>query len=713
MTIDLTKLSDEDLLALNAKLNGQGPSVATDPMLEHPKVTPMVAVGRGMMDIAQGGKELFLKMTGSPKAEEYSANLAREIETYEKGREDPSNIDWWRIGGQTAGAIPFTAPVAAVGAATKLPWFLRGAANLMGMGAVQGAATGAVIPLPAGSDPENFARDKAVQTGVGAAAGAIVPPVVGAVVKALAPYVAVPASRLVDTVRGYLQRGAFTTATGELTAEGRELVARIGLDPDNLPDEVRQSLSGRVADSVAENRGLPVDQRLRDERMRRVTGEPTTAGQRSRDFEQQQLENSMAKNVEVGGPLRQRLDSQNAGLIARGKQMVDDLEAEGVDTYDVGKRAASFVKAYDKKTQNAVSQLYKAARSKAEASDLGMSPDKFLQTMKDMEYEFGSETLLPKLKLWMKRNGLVDDDLNLVSAGPNSTRGVEVNKVEELRKMLGSMRGEGMEARNNNRLVKKLLRSLDEDVMDWAGEDVYQSARSAASARFRDLEIPGVRELIDGDIAPEEFVDKFIRRGAIDDIVNFRDYTFRSKDPEAKELWDSIKSQVLREIFDDSVNIGTRDSLGNPEFSSTAMQRALNKWGKHGLSDRRLEAIFTKQERAALKDILEAARDRVPVKGSTNYSGTSADFWNTVDRIINALPMGSAMRMVFRGATEGARAGAKKAEATDVVEKALRPPSVSRNEEVTGEIVRGITPPSKTFLQMAPGEYVRQRKEER
>lgn len=724
MTIDVPKLSNEEALALWNQMNGGQASakpvsstyVQPDPEdRKHADAGVMARIGRGFMDIGQGTTELYKHVTGSEDADQYTRDLKDELARYERGRGDQADtFDPARVVGQTAALLPFTEGAGLVAGASKLPGILRAGARFLSMGAAQGAAAGLAVPPPDKSPAENYVSDKTTQGVVGAVTGLVVPPIVKAVAGGLAPYTTIPLARLANTVWEHMKLGALVTAEGEMTSAGRALIQKLGYDPDNVPEEVKKSLSTQVNKSVDPSLdGLPPEQRVRAERMKRVTGEDATTGQITRNFEDQQTENSLAKNSSVGAPLRTRFDSQNAGLINAGDNLTEAAGGTAKDPYEVGKLASEFVKGTDKAASDAVSEVYKLANQRAQELDLGMSPDKLLEKLENLKYQYGADTVLPKVKMWLKDQGLMDADGNLVRVGPNSTRGIEVTKIEELRKMLGGMYGEGLDARNHNRVVRSLIRSLDQDVMDWAGEDVYKGARAAAKARFDDLEIPGIKDLINGDVAPEDFVDKFVRRGKIDDLQAFRDYSFKSKDPMARNLWDSTKAEALRQIFGGAVRRSSVDSLGNPEFTAVALENSLAKWGKNGIADRRFDILFTPQEKATLNEILQVAKDRIPTRGTVNHSNSSADFWNTLDRVIASAPIPGVARMAFRGALRAAKGGVQDVKNEEAVSKAMTPPNVARKAEQVSRTQGILTPPITTFLNLVPSELRRKKMEER
>jgi hypothetical protein len=131
------------------------------PELEQPPI--LARIGRGMMDIAQGSKQLYLKgkdaITGDNEAEDYTRHVDEEVALYEKGRGEKAGIDWWRIGGNVAATLPVALLPGAASA---------GVAVRTGAGALQGATASALNFTPEG-------ESKMDQVVTGAIAGGALP----------------------------------------------------------------------------------------------------------------------------------------------------------------------------------------------------------------------------------------------------------------------------------------------------------------------------------------------------------------------------------------------------------------------------------------------------------------------------------------------------------------------------------------------------------
>src|SRR5688572_8300822 len=156
------------------------------PELEKPGV--MVGVGRGMMDLYQGIKQLGLRakdqFTGGKEADEYTKSVSDEIKLYEQGRGKDAGFDWARLAGNIA--TPAIAVPGGVGAT---------AARQAATGAALGAAQSGAMFTEEGDS-------KAAQTGVGALVGAALPYGLSKIAGALRGAVNKGGNAVADVVRG-------------------------------------------------------------------------------------------------------------------------------------------------------------------------------------------------------------------------------------------------------------------------------------------------------------------------------------------------------------------------------------------------------------------------------------------------------------------------------------------------------------------------------
>ena len=212
----------------------------------------LVGAGRGLTDVGQAGRQLFeeyvddplSKFTGKgltePTAEEYQAQVASEVDTYEKGLGDSTAANVGRFVGQTAPtlAVPVGGLAAqGAGRAAQL-------ANLLKMSAGGAAAGGAV----GGSQAVGQTGEEILgAAGSGAAAGAIAAPTLGLA----APVATKVAGKLGSAAAGqhemYVLRDLIRKAGG--TADDVErVVAKMADDTDPV---AQMAMKDAVMEAVA------------------------------------------------------------------------------------------------------------------------------------------------------------------------------------------------------------------------------------------------------------------------------------------------------------------------------------------------------------------------------------------------------------------------------------------------------------------------------
>lgn len=246
-----TVVTDPELLA---RLNGATPT-REDADASVQSVKPdsppfMARVGRGMMDIAQGTKQIYLNATDPAAGAQYTKDVGDELATYEKGvATDPGRfgVDWARIlgGGSLAAAVP-----------------VAGGLGLAGLGSVAaaGAGTGALNFVPeGGSRPENafyggLGGPLGVLGGkaVGATAGKVINTVKGRYADPAAQATAEAAKKFgVDLRAGDLKPGLqtsenildsvpFSGAHGRIKKQSEQLVDMLKKGEDKfMPDKIK------------------------------------------------------------------------------------------------------------------------------------------------------------------------------------------------------------------------------------------------------------------------------------------------------------------------------------------------------------------------------------------------------------------------------------------------------------------------------------------
>ena len=230
-----------------------------------PESPPFMArVGRGMMDVAQGAKQIYLNATDPAAGAQYTKDVGDEVATYEKGvATDPGRlgVDWARILGNAA-------PAAAVPVATGL-----GLAGL-GSAAAVGAGTAALNFVPEGGNRWANAGygavggplGKVIGTGLGATAGKVINAVKGRYADPAAQATAEAAKKFgVDLRVGDLTKGMASTENilenvpfsgvgGRMETQTKQLATMLKMGEDKfMPAKIQSGVADDPNKLMAES----------------------------------------------------------------------------------------------------------------------------------------------------------------------------------------------------------------------------------------------------------------------------------------------------------------------------------------------------------------------------------------------------------------------------------------------------------------------------
>lgn len=140
-----------------AKRKGLPATGGGNVQIEAPGV--LASIGRGMVDIGEGGKQLYNKISpfvSKKEADAYDKQISEEAKLYEKGRGKEAGTDWARMGGTTAAVAP--------------AFFLPGMQGIAGQTLI-GAITSALMPIDTQREGADYWAEKRGQATTGAAFG--------------------------------------------------------------------------------------------------------------------------------------------------------------------------------------------------------------------------------------------------------------------------------------------------------------------------------------------------------------------------------------------------------------------------------------------------------------------------------------------------------------------------------------------------------------
>lgn len=354
-----------------------------------------------------------------------------------------------------------------------------------------------------------------------------------------------------------------------------------------------------------------------------------TKGQRERTFEQQRFEQEIAKNPELGAPIRDRLAQQQRQVSQNLEAFVDATGAEMRDVRGVGEEVVKILRGQLAEEKSRVRTMYQDARRAGE-----MREEVSLAPLADyLNSNRAGRTSAPILST-------IAEELRVKEVGDGSLADgslvagfATLDQVEEIRKAINRF---AKPTDPNDLRIGNEMKSLIDDITANAGGDLYQAARRARqnmADRFENAAL--VSNLIntkrnsnDRIIAYEDVV----RRAVLDPGTSL-DSTrhligLLKKTEEGRQAVNEIRGAVLQIIRDDAYkNIATNE-FGERLISPSAFDRSLRNLDRSG----KLEYIFSKrgaEQLRTLNDVVGVLFTAPP--GTVNTSNTASVLLQALD----------------------------------------------------------------------------------
>lgn len=561
-------------------------------------------VGRGAMDIAQGAKQGALYLGGSDKDyQDYTAEVDKEVRNYAGGRlaGGDTGFDWGRLTGNVAATLP----VGLGSAAASLPaQMLRGAA--------QGATIGALSYNPGGE-----MGSKAFQVVAGGLGGGIAPPALWAAGKGVsAGYNATKA------VANQLK-----SALPGISGKVEILLADSGIDFANMPALVRQGLVKAAKEQMKVSGRLDpaaLVRKAESEALGFVDDTAATSAQLTRNPVAWARERNLS-STNMGDDLMQRYSNQDAKFSDLGAEAIAKT---GGTTKGVGDTNESIFRAINgkwKETQTEVGKIYNDIIAKY-GDDAASDLSGVARKLEDNAWDETKAPVIASVRNLLVKHGLLTRAKNEAGEVVYESTGkkIPVKEVESIRKAIGNTFS------NNKDLTIKtasrdIIDSIDENVTNDLGDDVFSVARAAASKRFKDFEskIGGTMKKITGETLSEDDAYKSVIRAKSEELQalkdNFLGKNLSSASDDGIQAWNNVRKQALSDIWDKATTTG--------EFSGATFKKELEKIGEKNLK------ILFGDESAWLHQIARVGLDMTkrPARSPVNSSNTATTLINMID----------------------------------------------------------------------------------
>ncbi len=359
--------------------------------------------------------------------------------------------------------------------------------------------------------------------------------------------------------------------------------------------------------------------------------------QRTRDFTEQQRARELAKNNEVGGPIRERMTQQQDELRQNFERFIEGTGSEVWNNpYEQGGVISDALSTLARRERTRTSALYKRAEKAGE-----MREPVSYQELSDFiaqQTPTTREKLAPVLKT-VEEQILAND--------PNKTGMMALNQMEDIRKLINKVASPGTADATFGRDMRNIIDNATKD----AGGDVYKQARASRAKYARDFEDIDLVEKVfankpgstDRFVALEKVTDKITGDNTPLDSVKHLLGLLDRAGPRGVRAKRELQGSVMEKIRDQAYRGITSDESGQAVIQPTALNKIITSLEKNG----KLDVIFDKKTAELLSTINDVTKDIITSPpGSINASGTSSAIMNAVDTLgtfgITGLPVPAA-----------------------------------------------------------------------
>jgi hypothetical protein len=561
----------------------------------------------------------------------------------------------WHTTGDILGVTASTAP------AMLLPGGQATALGRAGMGALTGAGIMGSQPVT----DENYASGKTGQVafgaGVGAGLGLALPPLIEGAVDLIA-----------GMHRGALK--AWDTVSGKtLVDKSRQMVddwmEQAGIEINHLGAEAKESFYKQIAEQLQAPQASTEAGRKAVESARRLPYKvDLTKGQVTKKFEDVSKETRMLKTDSLGDPLRQRKMEQNEALV-KSLEYLKEKTAGGKtgapEAEDIGARYDTFTKDRLKNLQDTeVTPAYNKITEQYgdDFVELSNVEAKILELKNSGAYEQSRRIkgVVDRLEAWV--NVSRDPKAFTSTAGEGLSGRLNVRQAENYRKTTTEFADDWTPT--EGKYINELMDSLEADVVNAVGKDVYEPARAIATKRFDERDaykLPASRSTADT-------VGK-VRRLKEPELEQWANTMKGTTDGHG--IFDDTRARILEDVIEKSLNKSQTDALGYPLFDQRVFVREIGALGK-----RRREILFDERENQIIEDMITVGQRRVPPRDTQNPSGTAQELVNWIGSLAQSIPfsgfVGNLVRRVLGPVTSSAKS-AMRGDTGKAVQEHLHP----------------------------------------
>jgi len=460
----------------------------------------------------------------------------------------------------------------------------------VGVGALGGALGGLSQPVTDTSET-SFGMQKVGQAGVGALAGSVIQPVAGKAVDLLAPKVKAIAARLMpgDKMAEAVNRQADSAV--------QQVIAELKLTADQFPAEAQKRLKDQVISALKQGKKLDGSALLRQMDFEQQ-GVPYLLPQVTRDPQAYSRAMNLRGVENVGEPIAARLQAQNQKITSDIAKFGGDKAAE---TVAAGRGFLGSLNEMDETLNASIRRAYQNARASS-GKDWDLPLQGLAQDAQAVIDDFGvgaERNALPSaVATRLKKLGVLED------AGMDQRRIFNYEEADKLLKQINSH----LQGDPANGALRRLHGAV-KDTLTQEGlpGDPFAIPRKMAQTRFKLQEaVPALEAAAKGEVAPDDFVRKFIIGGKTDEVKRLAELLPPRQRDEARR---QVAAYIQQATFQ---NNATGDKLASP----AGIQKVLKELGSE-----KLGAFFDEGQLHELKRLARI----------TAYANTEPA-WGTVAR---------------------------------------------------------------------------------
>lgn len=568
------------------------------------------------------------------------------------GKKPDAGIDWGRAIGQTAAGGAAGRVLEAAGGAIAPVLGESGSTGILGADLassrlgrmVQNAFTGgtaAAVASPQSSTPVGE------QTAIGAATGAILPPVVSKLAGAVAKPFASLLTRGGQQAAQEASQGASQTiqdnASSIMGAVTNDAQGNVSIDASKLSPGVQDMLKGPL-------KGLTPEQQARV-----LTYEsldiPYSLADVTRNAADAMTERNLAQNVNAGAPLRDLDQAKNEALINAANRATQMTGAQPMDNLSMGQAIREHLQAQAKVMDGQINQAYQAADAAAgNAPRVSTSP--IANTLSSLRSQFLSSSdglgLLNGIRGRLQEFGggvpknpgkplLLDASGNPLLTEGDIPRGMTFQDSERFRQFLNDV-----STPDNYRLVKQIKNAVDQ-AQDNAGQgNIYEAARNLRQQRSAMFENQGgIQKILantpggDPRFDVGKIMDQYVFNKGNVDQLNQLINQLNKGGQDGQQLVNQLRATAMQRATEGALS-KVPGEKGVGMFSGQSFANQLDKMGAS-----KIQALFTQEQQNYLGALRRGSVDLTtspPVRNAYNPSGTAAQGINMLEHLAGGAP---------------------------------------------------------------------------